>query len=214
LAGKKKRFYCDVCGSTHRVSLYKDSGMILCGKHRRQMSRHGKIFRTKYDANEIILFDNYAEVVLYNINGEEVNRTLIDLEDVEKVKQFKWHFNANNGYVESGSKGTKMLHRVIMDCPIDLTVDHISCNKLDNRKINLRICTQKENNLNKIVGKNSKSGVLGVNYADGKWRVRVHVDGKEINIGYYENLDDAKRARKDAAEKYYGEFAHKEVSNY
>ena len=46
--------------------------------------------RTRYDPNEIILYENYAEMLLYNRQGEVIASTLIDLDDVEKVNNFTW----------------------------------------------------------------------------------------------------------------------------
>ena len=62
---------------------------------------------------------------------------------------------------------------------------------------------------------NNTSGVAGVSWNKrcAKWRVRVHLYGKEINIGYFTNIDDAIAARYAAEDKYYGEFSYRRSRN-
>ena len=60
-----------------------------CDKHYRQYKRYGKIRRTNKDPNEIIVHEDYAEIILYDKNCNEKDRALIDLDDVYKVKQYK-----------------------------------------------------------------------------------------------------------------------------
>ena len=58
------------------------------------------------------------------------------------MKQYRWRIS--NNYVIT-KKGYIKLHRLITNCPDDKVVDHINHNRLDNRKCNLRVCTQAEN---------------------------------------------------------------------
>lgn len=114
-------------------------------------------------------------------NGE----CLIDKEDYEVVSQFKWYI-ASHGYVRRSSDKI-YLHRFLMGSPEKLTVDHINRNKLDNRKSNLRICTQKENNRNRSKFKDKSSTYLGVTKIDDYWRVTVH----NKVIGHFWDEEDA-----------------------
>jgi len=151
---------CEICGSTNKVQRFKGE-QALCGKHYLQMHRHGRIFnRTRKDKNEIVIKDDYAEIILYNMHGNETCRTLIDIEDIERVSKLKWYSHTERIYVVSvNSKDVKeitnggkrlALHRYIMNPHDNMVIDHINHNVLDNRKINLRICTQKENCQNRI----------------------------------------------------------------
>lgn len=97
-----------------------------------------------------------------------------------------------------------------MDDPEGMVIDHINHNGLDNRKCNLRICTNQENICNCEIPKNNKSGCKGVYWAKDKqkWTVQVTINHKTKYIGRYENLEDAIKARQEASKKYYGDFAN------
>ena len=76
---------------------------------------------------------------------------LIDLDKLDFVQSVGALRISKHGYVLYGrGKNTHRLHRIIMNCPSNMVVDHINGNKLDNRKCNLRICTIEENSQNKI----------------------------------------------------------------
>lgn len=185
----------------------KTHGKGYCNKHYRQFKRYGKVRRTLKDPNEIILYDNYAEIILYDMNSNEKSRVLIDLDDMHKVKKYKWCLKGN-GYVHNGKIH---LHRFIMDCQDDMSVDHINRNKLDNRKCNLRICTRRQNNFNRGIRNDNTSGIIGVSFDKrrNKWRSRIQVDKKEKHLGYFNTVEEAIRARKQAELEYFGEYRNK-----
>lgn len=74
---------------------------------------------------------------------------IIDDDDYDRVSTFRWNWDsryAKRTVWFNGKCKTIMMHSFIMGCPMKgLVTDHINRNKLDNRKSNLRICTQKEN---------------------------------------------------------------------
>lgn len=79
---------------------------------------------------------------------------LVDAEDYDFLMQWKWC--VITGYAvrtttrAGGAKPkTILMHRVIVAPPEGFFVDHINCNRLDNRRANLRICTPEENTLNR-----------------------------------------------------------------
>ena len=57
---------------------------------------------------------------------------------------------------------------------------------------------------------NNTSGVTGVNWDKryNKWEARIKKDYKQIHLGYFNDFEDAVKARKDAEKKYFGEFAY------
>ena len=155
-------------------------------------------------------------VVMYTTKDEPF---LVDKEDFDKVKGICWSKN-NGGYLTGnvGNHKTVMLHRYIMDAPDDMLVDHVygSETKHDNRKSNLRLATYAQNQMNSKLSINNTSGCTGVyfNKETKKWVAQIGVGnyedtGKErcVYLGSYDNFDDAVKARKEAEEKYYGEFS-------
>lgn len=71
-------------------------------------------------------------------------------------------------------------------------VDHINGNKLDNRRSNIRICTQAENHQNRQYSYSS-SGKRGVSWDDSsnKWQTKVVIAGKGVYLGVYATIEEA-----------------------
>lgn len=89
------------------------------------------------------------------------------------------------------------------------TIDHINRNRADNRLCNIREATYTENNHNKSISKNNTSGHPGVYWSerDGKHRVQITIQRKNIYIGSFKCKEEAIAARKAAEAKYYSTFA-------
>jgi hypothetical protein len=101
-----------------------------------------------------------------------------------------------------------LLHRFIVNCPHGYCVDHVNCNTLDNRRSNLRICTQAENRFNSRKSKSNTSGYKGVSWCKNtkKWRAQIKLNGKQINIGRFDDPEEAYEAYVAASQKYHGEY--------
>jgi len=103
-------------------------------------------------------------VATITFNGNDVN-FVIDKEDFPSIEQRPWHFAAGNyissGVIHESKKKELYLHNLIMnrlDHPgkgAIHSVDHINRNGLDNRKENLRILSQSEQNLHQVKKKRS-----------------------------------------------------------
>lgn len=108
-----------------------------------------------------------------NIRLIEISKgmtAIVGVEDFDKVDEWKWKFHFA-GYAcrsinlprVNGKKKYKnvYMHRFIIDAPSHLQVDHINGNRLDNRRVNLRLCTVSENlrNQRKTRGASSYKGV-------------------------------------------------------
>jgi hypothetical protein len=89
-------------------------------------------------------------------------------------------------------------------------VDHINGNGLDNRKKNLRICTNAENIRNSKMRKSNKSGVKGIYWLARAncWHATIKFNYKSRHVGYFKDIEQAKKAIMDARVKYHGEFAN------
>lgn len=216
---KNKEVFCEVCGISSkevRVNHWSKYNKTLCVKHYDQLRNNGTILkRTNKDPNEIILYDNYAEIVCYYQQEKgkesiEKGRLIIDLDDVEKCKKYKWQIT-NYGYGKTTLKNKKHLsiHRYIMGYYGELEVDHKNRNPSNNRKCNLRISENYNNAVNKGVRKKNTSRITGVcwNENRNKWISRISYRGKDYNLGRFDNKEEAIRIRLNAEVKYFGEYA-------
>ena len=138
---------------------------------------------------------------------------IIDKEELEKIKDFKWVTRGPEGYAISRCKNSGKIvrmHRIIMGVTNPkLDVDHINHDTLDNRKQNLRVCKHHKNCANKRTDRNS-TGITGVGKRKGlnKYNAYITVKKKNIHLGYFHELSDAIKARKKAEIKYFGEFRY------
>ena len=167
--------------------------------------------------NQYELFEEFGYGVGYC--GNTGTPFYFDLEDYEKIKKYYWrewkspHANyscpTTSLRKEDGEKAGMIIK---MWALLGLKgYDHINHNPFDNRKENLRPCTQQQNAFNSKKSRRNTSGIIGVNKLDDcpkrPWRARLVFNRKEIPLGYFENFEDAVRARLEGEKKYYGEFA-------
>ena len=174
---KTKSDRCEVCDSNLYVFRNNATGMMLCNKHAQQVKRRGKILtRTLLSPNDFIFHDSddSVKIVMYDKNGEVSGSTLIDVDDYEKCKQYKWRLHSM-GYAATGDDSEILLHRHIMNIKDDRQIDHKDRDGLNNRKLNLRITTQSLNMVNKSMQSNNTSGVVGVGWNKEKvgWDVQL-----------------------------------------
>lgn len=109
-----------------------------------------------------------------------------------------------------GKKGTLInMHRVIMNPPKHLLVDHINRNSLDNRRANLRLATRTQNNWNRRPTKGKTSKYKGVYWCRDrkKWRSQIRANNKTMCLGEFTSEIKAALVYDAAARKYHGRFA-------
>lgn len=84
--------------------------------------------------------------------------------------------------------------------PHKYVVDHIDQNKHNNHIDNLRYVTYSQNHMNKSFMSNSTTGTIGVSIETrtGRYRSHIKINGKQKHLGYFDNIEDAIKARKDA----------------
>ena len=179
-------------------------------------------------------------------NKEELSDhyAIVDDEDYEKLleaikyksgKEGKWYASRSTidtVYAMSGDR-KKSIHRIVMNNPKGMDVDHINGDTLDNRKENLRICTRSQNCRNRKLRADSSTGMKGVyeiklkrrkyvsketgeiKYYECKLKKRFQAyignpdePNRHIRIGTYSTLEEAARARDRKALELHGEFAY------
>lgn len=116
-----------------------------------------------------------------------------------------------NGYVYVGiDQGRYVAHRlawlVMTGNEPSSEVDHINGIKSDNRWSNLRLASHSQNGMNKSVQSKSQTGVKGVYPYKGKFRAKVSVDGKTVEVGVFDTIEEAKAAHIKLAQALHGDF--------
>jgi hypothetical protein len=130
------------------------------------------------------------------------------------------HALGGNGYrmvnlCKNGKAKTTKVHRLVAEAFIQnlenkKCVDHINNIKTDNRLINLRFATYKENSMNVSMKSNNTSGNTGVFFDKSaqKWKAQICIDGIKKHLGYFKDKDDAIEARVKAVNILFKDFAH------
>ena len=150
---------------------------------------------------------------------------LVDADDYAWLSRWKWTFRPSDrgsrGYAvrnvhyyrSDGKRSSRPInmHREILGLsPRDPRLcDHINGNPLDNRRSNLRMCTQSQNLANTRRRRNARSRYRGATWhrQRRKWRARIKHRGREIHLGLYQTEREAVLAYNAKATELYGEFA-------
>ena len=144
---------------------------------------------------------------------------LVDDTDYDWLNQWKWcvtgieeaFYAIRNSPKIEGKSHQIFMHRVILGLEYKdgQQGDHTNHNTLDNRRANLRICTQQQNQMNQKLQKNKTSRFKGVCWdkQHKKWKAGIKVKKELKNLGRFNTEEDAATAYNKAAKKYFGEFA-------
>lgn len=208
--GYKQEYFCSCnCGRYTKDSpklieykRIKSGNTKSCGcLHSEILSNINKIY--KKSCNTYDLSGEYG--IGYTSKGEEF---YFDLEDYDKIKDYCWCLSDEKYVVARCGKIHIKLHKLLL--PDAKVVDHRNHKKFDNRKSNLRIVSHQVNMFNKERYINNTSGITGVSWdkQKNKWRSQISHNKKRIYLGVFDNFDDAVKARKEAEEKYFGEFSY------
>lgn len=140
----------------------------------------------------------------------------IDDADFSLISVHNWHavedhgnFYAYTNVKIDGKRTIRQMHRLIMAAPKGIQVDHINGDGLDNRRSNLRLCTQTQNARNcrvRAVSKSKFKGILWVTKR-GKWRARISAANKRLYSGYFDTEIAAAKRYDEMARKHHGDFA-------
>ena len=183
-----------------------------CNRHYLQMRRFGIILPIARNRNlpqEFEFHGDDCHILLYDRKGLKIATAIIDLKDYELVKDYKFSF-AGRLYVRISGKskeGFTLLHQLIMNSK---WVDHKDCDRLNNRRGNLRLCTNQQNQFNSKKQSGTLSKHKGVTVMKGKskpFKVGIQFNGKWINLGYFASEIEAAQTYNKAAKEFAGEFA-------
>lgn len=171
---------------------------------------------SKHKSNKYDLSGDYG--VGFTTKGEEF---YFDLEDYNLISGYCW-FIGVDGYVvanvnEIGKKQQKIrMHRLVMNITDPkIQIDHIYHNRTDNRKSQLRIVSNSQNQMNRDKIKSNTSGTTGVYWHSKhkKWESIIGVDGKNKYLGLFDDYDQAVAVRKLAEDQYFGEYKYSPSPN-
>lgn len=152
---------------------------------------------------------------------------IIDAEDAELVSKHRWYAviapdqRRTRVYASTQINGrTVAMHRLIMNAPRGVDVDHGNGDGLDNRKTNLRLCDDSKNQANCLIARSisgykgvywepqrDRQGKLRTNPGTKPWKARLQVSGKRKFLGSFASAEQAAAVYDAAAIEAYGEFA-------
>jgi hypothetical protein len=203
---KKKhvKYKCDVCKKKLKKP-YRLAGYILCSKHMHQYHKYHKFLdnipRTQNDLNDFVIKGDDVIINLYSgKTSEKIAEFIIDKEDLSKVQYHKWRLSHNHVVTGCSYNNTQReLSWVILgldnrdESTKNIVVDYIDGNPLNNRKINLRICKQAQNTLNKSFMSNKTSGFIGVSYRRKRntYDPEIRFNGIRCHLGQTKTLEEA-----------------------
>ena len=209
----EKKCKIDNCGNIGKLHKngrrYFTKGM--CVKHYARLLRYkNPEYVTKFDKRPAIITGDTALIPL-GVNGKH-GYTIVDKEFAYLAGECNWTLHPY-GYAYGRGSGGKMkyIHKLVVpNIPRGLVRDHINRDKLDNRKANIRVTTQKNNSFNRGSDRNTSSEYKGVSYSKkaAKWRAYITENGRFKHLGYFLNEYDAAMAYNKRASELHGEFAY------
>ena len=186
------------------IQIFQENTIISNKKNKRGDKNKNNMKKIRLWKNRKELSDQYS---------------IVDDEDYERVKEAvcsyckdgtlrkgsgKWYSHVPCGtkpYALNGDRD-KSIHRIVMNAPKGMDVDHINGDPLDNRRENLRLVTNQQNQWNTGPRVNNTSGYKGDawNKRNKKWQAQVRYTCEETGknclkyLGLYGDKEEAREA--------------------
>jgi len=183
-----------------------------CSKHWEKWHRTGDpLYPTRRDPRPSIVKDGVTKIPI-GVSAKD-GYTVVDAAFAHLDKH-KWSVHPS-GYAVSDVDGQRVsLHQLVVGYydKTKYVIDHINGDPKDNRRSNLRVCTQQQNIWNSRSKANTSSKYKGVgwNKQGKKWEAFINIDGKKKNLGLYKSEKTAANVYKYWANKTMGEYAYAE----
>ena len=209
----RKRYYlceCQHCDNKTKKYIRKDhllnGDTISCG-----CAIHEGVKKKREDDRKIKNQQYIEGNTLYVKCSNSNNYFMCDICDKKYVDAHTWYEN-DLGYICARDSNNKIIrfHRYIFGFKNQNrgnkynVIDHIDGNPKNNTRENLKICNQIDNMKNIKIRKNNTTGYVGVEYVERLNRYHAYITANKqyFQLGYYENLEDAVKARRDAEKKF------------
>lgn len=149
------------------------------------------------------------------IKTKKGDRILVDNEDFDYLNQMTWYVSSSSYAMTHRNNLLLSMQRILMKPSKSKCVDHINHNTLDNRKVNLRVCSLSQNHWNTLKHKTNKTGYKGVSLykRNGKYEARIRIFGKKLWLGYFDLKKDAHEAYQKVSLVYHGKYALKSLKS-
>jgi hypothetical protein len=149
----------------------------------------------------------------YQIPLSKGQFALVDDTDYARLAPYQW-FHSGTGYAVAfirvdGRFRLTYLHRFLLEVGDGLQVDHVNCDKFDNRRANLRLASAGQNAHNRKPSSLSRTGLKGVGWHKRKLRyqARIQFQGMRYTLGSFDDPDLAALAYDAAARLLFGDYA-------
>lgn len=198
---------CHHCGTPFRVPPSRLSEARYCAFECYTKARRNKPVKLSGDGTAVIPLSRGKVAI-------------ISAEDVPLTSGYAWSLHSS-GYAQArGHDGSNLLlHRLLLGFP-DADIDHISGDKLDNRRSNLRVVNRSQNNMNLPRRSANESGYKGVYRNRDRWAASIQAYGQRIHLGTFDTPEEAAKAYDSKALELHGNFArinfpgdHSEISS-
>jgi hypothetical protein len=144
----------------------------------------------KYDAVTGLFYKYYVTKNVWQLTGSKSTNGYF----VIKYKQIPYLAHRLAFYMHYGID------------PLHNDVDHINRNKMDNRIVNLRMCSTSNNCMNSIKKSNNKTGYKGVCKGNGGYTAQIYLNGKKYHLGTFKTAFYAYVQYCKAAKKYHKNY--------